>query len=255
MSKVKSDKNLAGSDSNLSLSSMASSPSLTNLANSEDEQTDDQLQVHDSTPKFKSPLLQKLVENKQNGGGGGSDTPKFKSPLLQNLLGKKGRLADKLESGKSDSNTNSEKCDTKPLSEGKEVTQISADCVSDNSDSDNFVINSDEHTLNNGLHNGDVTHIQEMVDSSISMRTVDSLGTSVTDSSLYGSITDSATTADHKLEQIIDLNVTNAKYNTNDDLLNCNTNISFDEEEDTLPKPIIAFEDNATRRQEVTDFL
>jgi hypothetical protein len=44
-------------------------------------------------------LLQKLVENKQNGGGGGSDTPKFKSPLLQNLLGKKGRLADKLESG------------------------------------------------------------------------------------------------------------------------------------------------------------
>jgi hypothetical protein len=59
----------------------------------------------------------------------------------------------------------SEKCDTKPLSEGREVTQISADCVSDNSDSDNFVINSDEHTLNNGLHNGDVTHIQEMVDS------------------------------------------------------------------------------------------
>ena len=90
---------------------------------------------------------------------------------------------------------------------------------------------------------------------SISMRTVDSLGTSVTDSSLYGSITDSATTADHKLEQIIDLNVTNAKYNTNDDLLNCNTNISFDEEEDTLPKPIIAFEDNATRRQEVTGIV
>jgi hypothetical protein len=84
------------------------------------------------------------------------------------------------------------------------------------------------------------------------MRTVDSLGTSVTDSSLYGSITDSATTADHKLEQIIDLNVTNAKYNTNDDLLNCNTSISFDEEADTLPKPIIAFEDNATRRPEVT---
>jgi len=144
---------------------MASSPSLTNLATSEDEQTNDQLQVPDSTPKFKSPLLQKLVENKQNGGGGGSDTPKFKSPLLQSLLGKKGRLADKLGSEKSDSDTNSEKCDTKLLSEGREVTQISADCVSDNSDSDNFVINSDEHTLNNGLHNGDVTHIQEMVDS------------------------------------------------------------------------------------------
>ena len=67
---------------------------------------------------------------------------------------------------------------------------------------------------------------------SISMRTVDSLGTSVTDSSLYGSLTDSATTADHKLEQIIDLNVTNAKYSTSDDLLNCNTNITFDNNEE-----------------------
>lgn len=89
------------------------------------------------------------------------------------------------------------------------------------------------------------------------MRTVDSLGTSVTDSSLYGSLTDSATTADHKFEQIIDLAVTNAKYNTSDDLLNCNTNITFDnnQEEETLPKPIIAFEENATRRQEVAGMV
>lgn len=89
------------------------------------------------------------------------------------------------------------------------------------------------------------------------MKTVDSLGTSVTDSSLYGSLTDSATTADHKFEQIIDLAVTNAKYNTSDDLLNCNTNITFDnnQEEETLPKPIIAFEENATRRQEVAGMV
>ena len=40
-----------------------------------------------SRPKFKSPLLQQLVENK-GGNGTDSSTPKFKSPLLQNLLGK-----------------------------------------------------------------------------------------------------------------------------------------------------------------------
>ena len=84
------------------------------------------------------------------------------------------------------------------------------------------------------------------------MRTVDSS----VDSSLYGSFTDSASTADHKLEQIIDLSVSNSKYNTSDDLLKCNTNIGFDGQgEETLPKPIIAFEDNATRRQEVAGML
>lgn len=253
MSKVKSDKNLAshGSDSNLSAMSM--SQSLTNLVTNEEEQPKEELTVTtDSTPKFKSPLLQKLAENKQNGG----ETPKFKSPLLQSLLGKKGRLAEKLEAEKSETETDSDRSDTdtKVSTETREISHISADCNSDASDSsdNNSVINAD--TLNNGIHNG---HIKELVDSSISMRTVDSLGTSVTDSSLYGSLTDSATTAEHKFEQIIDLAVTNAKYNTSDDLLNCNTNISFDnnQEEETLPKPIIAFEDNATRRQEVADFL
>ncbi|XP_052103018.1 microtubule-associated protein futsch-like isoform X2 [Mytilus californianus] len=253
MSKVKSDKNLAshGSDSNLSAMSM--SQSLTNLVTNEEEQPKEELTVTtDSTPKFKSPLLQKLAENKQNGG----ETPKFKSPLLQSLLGKKGRLAEKLEAEKSETETDSDRSDTdtKVSTETRDISHISADCNSDASDSsdNNSVINAD--TLNNGIHNG---HIKELVDSSISMRTVDSLGTSVTDSSLYGSLTDSATTADHKFEQIIDLAVTNAKYNTSDDLLNCNTNISFDnnQEEETLPKPIIAFEDNATRRQEVADFL
>ncbi|XP_071134535.1 ensconsin-like isoform X30 [Mytilus edulis] len=253
MSKVKSDKNLASHGSDSNLSSMSMSQSLTNLVSNEEEQPKEELTVTtDSTPKFKSPLLQKLAENKQNGG----ETPKFKSPLLQSLLGKKGRLAEKLEAEKSETETDSDRSDTdtKVSTETREISHISADCNSDASDSsdNNSVINAD--TLNNGIHNG---HIKELVDSSISMRTVDSLGTSVTDSSLYGSLTDSATTADHKFEQIIDLAVTNAKYNTSDDLLNCNTNITFDnnQEEETLPKPIIAFEENATRRQEVADFL
>ncbi|CAG2193867.1 unnamed protein product [Mytilus edulis] len=188
-----------GSDSNLS--SMSMSQSLTNLVTNEDEQPKEELTVTtDSTPKFKSPLLQKLAENKQNGG----ETPKFKSPLLQSLLGKKGRLAEKLEAEKSETETDSDRSDTdtKVSTETREISHISADCNSDASDSsdNNSVINAD--TLNNGIHNG---HIKELVDSSISMRTVDSLGTSVTDSSLYGSLTDSATTADHKFEQIIDL--------------------------------------------------
>ncbi|VDI12264.1 Hypothetical predicted protein [Mytilus galloprovincialis] len=253
MSKVKSDKNLASHGSDSNLSSMSMSQSLTNLVTNEEEQPKEELTVTtDSTPKFKSPLLQKLAENKQNGG----ETPKFKSPLLQSLLGKKGRLAEKLEAEKSETETDSDRSDTdtKVSTETREISHISADCNSDASDSsdNNSVINAD--TLNNGIHNG---HLKELVDSSISMRTVDSLGTSVTDSSLYGSLTDSATTADHKFEQIIDLAVTNAKYNTSDDLLNCNTNITFDnnQEEETLPKPIIAFEENATRRQEVADFL
>ncbi|XP_076444509.1 uncharacterized protein LOC143282703 isoform X12 [Babylonia areolata] len=38
--------------------------------------------------KFKSPLLQKLVEGKDDGGSSPGGGPRFKSPLLQNLLGK-----------------------------------------------------------------------------------------------------------------------------------------------------------------------
>lgn len=115
---------------------------------------------------------------------------------------------------------------------------------------------------------------------SISMRTVDSLGTSVTtDSSLYGSLIDSQTassysaggeeqvssttstahTASGDFEEYIDLNVNNRNtiINNSEDLLNFNSidnkldNITTGE--DSHPKPpIIAFEDNATRRQEVT---
>ena len=42
----------------------------------------------DSRPKFKSPLLQKLVEGKDDAGSSPGGGPRFKSPLLQNLLGK-----------------------------------------------------------------------------------------------------------------------------------------------------------------------
>lgn len=69
--------------------------------NLEDTEGEVGKQQETPTSKFKSPLLQKLVENKSQNGG--SETPKFKSPLLQNLLGKKGRLnLDKLDSEKSD---------------------------------------------------------------------------------------------------------------------------------------------------------
>jgi hypothetical protein len=76
-----------------------------------------------ATAKFKSPLLQKLVENKSQNGS--SETPKFKSPLLQNLLGKKGRLnLDKLDSEKSDG-SDSERNDSKAEIEEDSASQTS----------------------------------------------------------------------------------------------------------------------------------
>lgn len=57
---------------------------------SEDEKTEEAdeketLKVDgDDTPKFKSPLLQKLTQGKDSEAG----TPKFKSPLLQSIMGK-----------------------------------------------------------------------------------------------------------------------------------------------------------------------
>ncbi|ESO93229.1 hypothetical protein LOTGIDRAFT_232681 [Lottia gigantea] len=50
-------------------------------------QTPDKLSTNDSDkPRFRSPLLQQMAENKSDSPGG--ERPKFKSPLLQNLLGK-----------------------------------------------------------------------------------------------------------------------------------------------------------------------
>lgn len=59
---------------------------------SEDEKGDDSEKEDkdksdsEDVPKFKSPLLQKLTEQKAQNGDSG--TPKFKSPLLQSLIGK-----------------------------------------------------------------------------------------------------------------------------------------------------------------------
>lgn len=132
--------------------------------------------------KFKSPLLQKLVENKSQNGG--SETPKFKSPLLQNLLGKKGRLnLDKLDSEKSDG-SDSEKNDGKPEngdyvpSEGSdsglrvksssqgELTLEKSDSIESEEDS-NSSDSKGETVIQNSegmsVHNGGVH--QELVDS------------------------------------------------------------------------------------------
>lgn len=84
---------------------MTASSSRGSLVSSEDEKTDesekdnksDRLDVEDA-PKFKSPLLQKLSESKQNGDSG---TPKFKSPLLQSIMGKT-KLGARLSSTKLD---------------------------------------------------------------------------------------------------------------------------------------------------------
>ncbi|GFR76441.1 katanin p60 ATPase-containing subunit A1 [Elysia marginata] len=66
---------VSSSQLNTSSSSLTSTPTKTDVDG------------ESSKPRFKSPLLQQLVENKGTNGGD-SSTPKFKSPLLQNLLGK-----------------------------------------------------------------------------------------------------------------------------------------------------------------------
>ena len=87
------------------------------------------------------------------------------------------------------------------------------------------------------------------------MTTNDSLGTSVSvDASLLGSRSEQVP-PDSEFEEVIDLNNRNKQLATAEDLLNLNTVENLDNRdagEDIIPKPIIAFEDNATRRQEVT---
>ncbi|XP_062572850.1 titin homolog [Saccostrea cucullata] len=220
--------------------------------------------------KFKSPLLQKLVENKSQNGG--SETPKFKSPLLQNLLGKKGRLnLDKLDSEKSDGSDH-ERNDSKPengdstpeetsdselavkSSSQGDVTLEKSDSIeseenSSSSDSkvETVIPGSEDSSVQNGH--------QELIDSSISMTRDDSLGTPVTvDSSLSASQSQQVQ-PDSEFEEVIDLNNRNKALANTEDLLNLNTVEGLDNRDagdDIIPKPIIAFQDNATRRQEVT---
>ena len=72
--------------------SLQQSSGPSSLVSSEDEKGDDSEREDkdksdsEDTPKFKSPLLQKLTEQKSQNGDSG--TPKFKSPLLQSLMGK-----------------------------------------------------------------------------------------------------------------------------------------------------------------------
>lgn len=131
-------------------------------------------------------------------------------------------------------------------------------------------------------HNGDIhidpkeiTDSKELVDSSISMRTVDSFGSSQTES-FGGSFFDSqalttSQTEPSQFEEIIDLTVSNKTLrsqqlqdrliNHSEDLLNLNnidnSCMSPSGDLSSLPgKPIVAFEENAaSRRQDVSDVL
>ncbi|XP_033741778.1 LOW QUALITY PROTEIN: MAP7 domain-containing protein 1-like [Pecten maximus] len=325
-------QSLSNSPSKNSLQSNEGGEDSADEANGLDDKSDDKaktlLQPATDMPKFKSPLLQKLVENKSQNGG--SETPKFKSPLLQNLMGKKRLGMDKTEDKTNDITTNGNKQE-EPVEQMDESSServtgekgqidslVIADNESDRSESRNSKsdgsVDSDTSTtkdvsiaeqklgsnsviiktevssssLNGVSQNGEMEQYpQELVDSSISMRTADSsLGTS-SDQSLGGSLVDSQTIStsveqvstatdsgstepNSEFEDFIDLSVTNKNFEvkaqqslfahqTTDDLLNLNTNsidTSLDNiSSDSHPKPIIAFEDNAARRQEVTDFL
>ncbi|XP_060069690.1 MAP7 domain-containing protein 1-like [Ylistrum balloti] len=326
-------QSLSNSPSKNSLQSNEGGEDSADEANGLDDKSDDKpktmLQSATDTPKFKSPLLQKLVESKSQNGG--SETPKFKSPLLQNLMGKKRLGMDKTEDKTNEVTTNGNKQE-EPVEQREEsgserVTEgekgqvdfmVIADNGSERSESRNSKsdgsVDSDTSTakdvslaehklgsntviiktevssssLNGVSQNGEMEQYpQELVDSSISMRTADSsLGTS-SDQSLGGSLVDSQTIStsveqvstatdsgstepNSEFEDFIDLSVTNKNFEvkaqqslfahqTTDDLLNLNTN-SIDNSLDNIsseshPKPLIAFEDNAARRQEVTDFL
>ncbi|KAK3585149.1 hypothetical protein CHS0354_034282 [Potamilus streckersoni] len=290
--------------------------------------------------KFKSPLLQKLVDNKMQNGDSG--TPKFKSPILQSIIGKKfGSRSglDKTEDSSADMQTKKSVVTLSPSQEdllrageteelekrleanGKQytITIVGAEETEEpvESDaSDKTVINSSlvrsNLTVDSGVsstmlgsdqdrvmdsfmsvsssmagsavsfngvtsHNGDLhdSH-RDLVDSSISMRTVDSWEGSQSGSLSYGGgLVDSHMSfephSEGQFEEIIDLNVTNKTLDLKSqqlqdnllsntgDLLNLNDidnnidNSGFDVSD--VPKPIIAFEDNATRRQDVTDLL
>ena len=101
------------------------------------------------------------------------------------------------------------------------------------------------------------------------MKTVDSLATSTDASVLGGSLSGSQSayvitgdiehevSSDKDFEQVIDLSVTNRNFEESsirqEDLYNLNTTDNCDNSSDiNHPAPIIAFEDNATRRHEIT---
>ncbi|XP_046560225.1 LOW QUALITY PROTEIN: ensconsin-like [Haliotis rubra] len=110
----------------------------------------------------------------------------------------------------------------------------------------------------NGLsHNGDT---KDLVDSSISMKSVESVTAPMND----GMTESGLVTSQNDFEEIIDLSVTNKNIQLNcgqesrgdnsEDLLNFN-NLDGASEDNTNRTPLIAFEENSAARQDVTDLL
>ncbi|XP_067675555.1 ensconsin-like isoform X20 [Haliotis asinina] len=112
----------------------------------------------------------------------------------------------------------------------------------------------------NGLsHNGDA---KDLVDSSISMKSVESVTAPMND----GMTESGLVTSQNDFEEIIDLSVTNSNKNiqlncgqesrgdNSEDLLNFN-NLDGASEDNTNRTPLIAFEENSAARQDVKDLL
>ena len=145
--------------------------------NLEDSESEKQQTPTTGASKFKSPLLQKLVENKPSQNGG--DTPKFKSPLLQSILGRKARTAV-ADSDKSDSEalSDSEKGDDKheklteqrqessskeeitpdPSSIESEESSAGTDSKTDVCTDDTVIARKDVSEQNGCVHNGETSH-------------------------------------------------------------------------------------------------
>jgi len=150
------------------------------------EDKQDQLQASE-TPKFKSPLLQKLVEIKQSQNG--SETPKFKSPLLQNLLGKKRLGLDKMDSEKSDGNNKDPSEQRRGSNEVLSDSEQSQEGQMEGSGAD---IDSDKSESHDSKSEGSVDESETVKDDvSLSEQSVDSssvIKTEVSSASVNGSI-------------------------------------------------------------------
>ncbi|XP_052808367.1 MAP7 domain-containing protein 1-like isoform X5 [Mya arenaria] len=134
------------------------SSSRTSLVSSEDERSADDLdkddgllkpeEKSDDTPKFKSPLLQKLTDK-----SGDSSTPKFKSPLLQSIMGKT-KIGARLSGTKLDEMVKS----TDSLSESKSTEYLSEKELAekDQDDLEKDEDTSEKDIVTNGVHETEI---------------------------------------------------------------------------------------------------
>ncbi|XP_052809932.1 ensconsin-like isoform X9 [Mya arenaria] len=134
------------------------SSSRTSLVSSEDERSADDLdkddgllkpeEKSDDTPKFKSPLLQKLTDK-----SGDSSTPKFKSPLLQSIMGKT-KIGARLSGTKLDEMVKS----TDSLSESKSTEYLSEKefAEKDQDDLEKDEDTSEKDIVTNGVHETEI---------------------------------------------------------------------------------------------------